>query len=85
MNSAVLMINNQRIPLREDADLRGLIAELTSALDQGGGFVHVRGLYNDAYDVLVTAATQIIVRHGSVTIEVGGDHEPWNSSVDLDI
>ncbi|WP_439565565.1 hypothetical protein [Microcella sp.] len=85
MTAALLMINNERIALADDADLPTLIAEIMSAIDQGGAFVHIDGGRGDQYDVLITEATHVMVRHGSVSFEAGTPAGPWNSSIDLDI
>lgn len=85
MTAALLMINNERIALAEDVDLSTLIAEIMNALSQGGAFVHIDGGRGDQYDVLITDATHVMVRHGSLSFEAGTPAGPWNSSIDLDI
>ncbi len=85
MTAALLLINNERIALADDIDLSALIAEIITALEHGGAFVHIDGGRGDQYDVLITEATQIMVRHGRLSIEVVAPEGPWNSSIDLDI
>ena len=85
MTAALLLINNERITLADDADLPALIATIMTALDHGGAFVHIDGGRGDQYDVLITEGTQIIVRHGRPSVEVVAPEGPWNSSIDLDI
>ncbi len=85
MDAAVLMINNQRIPLADDANMGALISEVMSAVDDGGGFVHIDGQHGDAYDVLVTPATQVMVRYRTISFESGGTGGPWTSAIDLDM
>ncbi|OYX53355.1 MAG: hypothetical protein B7Y93_07770 [Micrococcales bacterium 32-70-13] len=85
MTAALLLINNERITLADDADLPALIAAIMTALDHGGAFVHIDGGRGDQYDVLITEGTQIIVRHGSASVEIVAPDGPWNSSIDLDI
>ena len=85
MDAAVLMINNQRIPLAENADMGALISEVMTAVDEGGGFVHIDGQHGDAFDVLVTPATQVMVRYRTISFEAGSSAGPWTSTIDLDM
>ncbi len=85
MTAALLLINNERIALADDADLPTLIAEIASALAQGGAFVHIDGSHGDHYDVLITESTHVMVRHVGLSFEAGTPVGPWSSSIDLDI
>lgn len=85
MDAAILMINNQRIPLDDDADIRTLITNVMAAVLEGGAFVHIDGRHGDEYDVLVTPSTQVIVRYKSMSFESGDSSGPWTAAIDLDM
>ncbi|MDO9589595.1 MAG: hypothetical protein Q7J04_00445 [Microcella sp.] len=85
MSSTILTINSQRIPLEDDADVRSLITDVMSAVMDGGGFVHIDGKNGEEYEVLVSAATPVMVRHGTMAFESGSTGGPWTSGIDLDM
>ncbi len=85
MNAVILVINDQRIPVGDDADLSALIGRIMTAVIEGGGFVHIMGRHGDEYDVLVTPATQVIVRYKTMSFESGTPYGPWTAGIDLDI
>jgi hypothetical protein len=85
MSATILMINNQRIPLNDGADVRALISDVMSAVIDGGGFVHIDGRNGEEYEVLVSAATPVMVRHGVMAFESGATGGPWTSAIDLDM
>ncbi len=85
MDAAILMINEQRIVMNDEADMSTLITSVMTAVIDGGGFVHIDGQHGDTYDVLVTPATQIMVRYRTMSFESGNPHGPWAASIDLDL
>lgn len=85
MNEATLVINDQRIALSDETDVRVLIAAMMSAVETGGDFVHVDGWHGRSYDILVTSATHVLIAHGAITFEAGSSDGPWVTSIDLDI
>jgi len=85
MNEAILMINDQLIPLNDQADPKCLIAGIMAAVIDGGGFVRINGHHGDEYDVLMTPATQVIVRYKTMSFESGTPQGPWTSNLDLDL
>ena len=85
MTDATLVINDQRIPLSDETDVRDLIGDMMNAVAAGGSFVHIEGWHGRSYDVLVSSATQVLISHGSITFEAGTSEGPWVSSFDLDI
>lgn len=85
MDAAILMINEQRIALSEDADMSALITHVMTAVLDGGGFVHIDGQHGEEYDVLVTPATQVMVRYRTMTFESGTPLGPWTAGIDLEI
>lgn len=85
MDAALLLINDQRIPLDDDADVSALISNIMTAVLDGGGFVHIAGRRGDEYDVLVTPATQVMVRYRSMSFESGTTTGPWTAAIDLDM
>ena len=84
-DAVLLMINGQRIPLRESADVLRVMTDIVSAVHEGGGFVHIDGRHGDQYDVLVTSATHVMVMQTGMAFEAGGLSASWTSSIDLDI
>lgn len=85
MDAAILLINEQRIALSGDADMSALITNVMTAVVAGGGFVHIDGQNGDTYDVLVTPATQIMVRYHTMSFESGTTLGPWAAGIDLEI
>lgn len=85
MDAAILLINDQRIPLDNGADMSALITNVMTAVLEGGGFVHIEGRHGDEYDVLVTPATQVMVRYKTMSFESGNTNGPWTSAIDLDM
>ncbi len=85
MDAAILMINDQRISLSDDADMSALITDVMTAVIDGGGFVHIDGQRGEEYDVLVTPATQIIVRYRTMSFESGTTLGPWTAGIDLEL
>lgn len=85
MNEAILMINDQRIPLNDQADPDVLIANIMAAVIDGGGFVHINGQGGNEYDVLVTPVTRVIVRHTTVSTDAGTVQQTWTPAIDLDV
>ncbi len=84
-SSTILTINHQHIPLADDVEVDDLIKAVISAVRDGGGFVRIIGRHGDQYDVLVTAATPVTVRHGSAAFESTSTGGPWITSIDLDM
>lgn len=79
-----LILNDQRIPLSDDTDLRALIGELLNAVRVGGAVVHLVDRHGREYDVVATPSTHALICHGSASFEEGTPHGPWISSVNLD-
>ena len=87
-SSTILTINHQHIPLADDANVDELVRAVVGAVHDGGGFVRIIGRHGDQYDVLITAATPVMVRHGSMAFEssaTGATSGPWITSIDLDM
>jgi hypothetical protein len=101
MNDATLVINSERITLSDETDAHALIIDMMNAMVAGGAFVHVEGQNGATYDVLVTATTQVLFSHGSMTFASGPPGAPgasalesfdpdnptpqWASKLDLDL
>lgn len=85
MDAAILMINEQRIALSDDADLSAVISDVMRAVIAGGGFVHINAQGGDEYDVLVTPATQVTVRYRTMSFESGTPLGPWTAGINLEI
>ncbi len=85
MDAAILLINDQRIPLDKGADISALITNVMTAVLEGGGFVHIDGRHGAEYDVLVTPATQVMVRYKTMSFESGSSNGPWTSAIDLNM
>jgi hypothetical protein len=82
MNDATLVINSERIALSDQTDAHALIIDMMNAMVAGGAFVHVEGQNGATYDVLVTATTQVLFSHGSMTFASGPSGSPGASGLE---
>lgn len=81
---STLLIDDQRVPLRDDTDLDQLIDDLLNAVRAGGAFVHIEGRYGRAYDVLVTPTSRVLAYHQKAPKAPSPLDAPWLSDVDLE-
>ncbi len=80
-----LVVNDQRIPLAESTDVPALMDELVAAVTEKARFVHLDGLWGQTYEVLVTAASQVLLGRAPLTVGVGALDGQWTDRIDLDI
>lgn len=81
---STLLIDDQRVPLRDDTDLDQLIDDLLNAVRASGAFVHIEGRFGRAYDVLVTPTSKVLVYHQRAPEAPSLLDAPWSSGVDLE-
>lgn len=81
---ATLLINDHRIALHADVNLKVVLAAILKAVLSGGGFVSVAGPRGQSYDILITPITQVLMRHDSISDDDDERDEPWTTTMDLE-
>lgn len=82
--TATLTVNRVRIALSDSVDTSALISEMATAVRSGGAVVHVVARDGIEYDIVVTPATQALIRYQPVMTDDHADDGPWVSTFELD-
>ena len=82
--TATLVINQVRIALADAVDTTALIGEVVQAVRSGGAVVHVVARDGVEYDIVVTPATQALIRYQHTTTDDHAGDGPWLSTLELD-
>lgn len=82
--TATLVVNHVRIALPDAVDTNALIDEVVLAVRSGGAIVHVIGRDGVEYDIVVTTATQALIRYQHAMTDDHAGDGPWLSTLELD-
>lgn len=83
-SDTVFMIDDHRISLCADTDVRALAAEIMKAVLAGGAFVHLSATRGRSFDVLVTKRSRIMLWHRDLAVMTAEPDAPWQTGVDLE-
>lgn len=79
-----MLIDDQRILLRDEENLNQLIDDLQNAVRAGGAFVHIEGRLGRSYDVLVTPTSKVLVYHHDAPESPSLLDAFWSSGFELE-
>lgn len=85
MRTPTLVVNEHRIPLSPSTDVSGLIDQVTSARNAGGGFIQVQSRDRRNYDLLVNETTQILVCRDREALEPAAPTAPQDPRTAIEV